>query len=69
MLRFKAASEVEQRVLFAKQSKKQADHEDSKKQFDYVTEKMVVSNVNRGRPIYQQEQFNDSKRQLAFFSP
>ena len=53
MSRFKASSEVEQRVLFAKQAKAKANHEDSDKQYDYVTEKMIVTEVNRGRPIFQ----------------
>ena len=53
MSRFKASSEVEQRVLFAKQAKVKAGNEDSQKQFDYAAEKMIVTEVNRGRPILQ----------------
>ena len=69
MSRFKASSEVEQRVLFAKQAKANASHEDSSKQFDYAAEKMVVTEVNRGRPILQQDKFDENRRALAFLSP
>ena len=69
MSRFKASSEVEQRVLFAKQAKVKASNENSQKQFDYATEKMIVTEVNRGRPIFQQDTYNENKRALAFLSP
>ena len=69
MSRFKASSEVEQRVLFAKQAKAKASHEDSNKQFDYAAEKMIVTEVNRGRPILQQDKFDENRRALAFLSP
>ena len=59
---FKANSEVEQRVIFAKQAK--LKRRDSNKQFDYEKEKMVPVAVTQGVPIPTSDLFNQSKEAL-----
>ena len=51
----KAVSDVEQRLIFAKEAKLRADQEDSTMQFDYSSEKMISSSVQRARPVLDKD--------------
>ena len=59
--KFQAASDVEQRVVFAKQAK--LARKDSSQQFDYKKEKMVPIAIQHGKQMKTIEQFNSNKEE------
>ena len=64
MNKLKAVSDVEQRLVFAREAKEKADQAESKMAYDYASEKMVSQEVKRARPILDKDSYNEIKNKL-----
>ena len=58
------SSEIEQRVLLAKEAARSSSVVDSDRQYDYVSERMLPASVNQAMPILTIDQFSERKNTL-----